>query len=82
MALKPHRNLTRARKKTVLTRVREMMQKTAHKGEYIESIGRRKTATARVRLFPASENSMTVNGIDATDYFKTDRLTGLSLIHI
>lgn len=40
------------------------------KNQYIEGIGRRKTATARVRLTPSKKNSITVNGKDVHDYFK------------
>lgn len=36
---------------------------------YVEGIGRRKTATARVRLTPASETTVTVNGKKLEDYF-------------
>lgn len=36
---------------------------------YVEGIGRRKTATTRVRLTPASETTITVNGKDYKDYF-------------
>jgi small subunit ribosomal protein S9 len=36
---------------------------------YTEAVGRRKTATARVRITPAKSTSMTVNGMDAKDYF-------------
>jgi small subunit ribosomal protein S9 len=39
------------------------------KTTYIEGIGRRKTATARVRLTPASSTEITVNGKPLTDYF-------------
>ena len=78
MADTPNRNITKKNKKTVFAQVKELMQKQVPKGEYIESIGRRKTATARVRLFPAKENSMNVNGIDAKEYFKTDRLTDIA----
>lgn len=38
-------------------------------GEYIEGIGRRKTAVARVRITPAGKNSMVVNGKDVAEYF-------------
>lgn len=38
---------------------------------YIEGIGRRKTATARVRLTPASETTITVNDKPMTEYFST-----------
>ena len=36
---------------------------------YTEAVGRRKTASARVRLTPAKTTSMTVNGKSAEDYF-------------
>jgi small subunit ribosomal protein S9 len=36
---------------------------------YIEAIGRRKTATARVRLTPAKETTIVVNEKTLTDYF-------------
>lgn len=39
------------------------------KNTYIEGIGRRKTATARVRLTPATKTSVTVNGKKLEDYF-------------
>lgn len=46
------------------------MEKTAKKG-YIESIGRRKTATARVRLTAATKQSYEINGKDLATYFPT-----------
>lgn len=36
---------------------------------YVEGLGRRKTATARVRLTPAKETTITVNGKPLTEYF-------------
>lgn len=36
---------------------------------YVEGVGRRKTATARVRLTPASETDIVVNGKNLTEYF-------------
>jgi len=36
---------------------------------YIESVGRRKTASARVRITPAKQNSVTVNGKELAEYF-------------
>lgn len=39
---------------------------------YIEAIGRRKTSTARVRIWQASKNSFIVNGKDAKNYFQTE----------
>ena len=42
-------------------------------GKYIEAVGRRKTSTERVRIWEASKTSFIVNGLDAKDYFKTNR---------
>lgn len=42
--------------------------------EYFRAIGRRKTATASVRLYKASKNSYTINGKDFTEYFVTPEL--------
>lgn len=42
--------------------------------KYTEAVGRRKTATARVRITPAKSSSMTVNGKDAADYFPLDTM--------
>ena len=42
---------------------------TASKDKYIEGIGRRKTATARVRLTPAKETTIVVNGKPLEEYF-------------
>lgn len=39
------------------------------KGEYYYGMGRRKTAVARVRLFPNGEGNVTVNGKNAHAYF-------------
>ena len=41
-------------------------------GQYIEAVGRRKTATARVRITEASKASFVINGADAKEYFKTE----------
>ncbi len=40
--------------------------------KYIEGIGRRKTATARVRLTPAKETTITINGKSLSDYFQNE----------
>lgn len=42
--------------------------------KYIETVGRRKTAAARVRITPASKRSVSVNNKDYTDYFTTKEL--------
>jgi len=41
----------------------------ATKTTYVEGIGRRKTASARVRLTPASATEITVNGKPMAEYF-------------
>jgi small subunit ribosomal protein S9 len=41
----------------------------ATKNDYTEAIGRRKTASARVRISSAKTASMTVNGKTAEEYF-------------
>lgn len=38
---------------------------------YFEATGRRKTAIARVRLYTKGDKTITVNGKDIADYFKT-----------
>ncbi|MEI6580663.1 MAG: 30S ribosomal protein S9 [bacterium] len=55
-----------------------MEQKTT-KEKYIEAIGRRKTSTARVRVWEATKTSFVVNGVDAKDYFKTEEQRHLIL---
>lgn len=42
--------------------------------KYIETVGRRKTATARVRLTAAAKQSVVVNGKSLAEYFKTKEL--------
>jgi small subunit ribosomal protein S9 len=44
------------------------------KNRYIEAVGRRKTATARVRITPATKTSIIVNDKDVKDYFVTEEL--------
>ena len=44
----------------------------AKEKEYIEAVGRRKTASARVRLVAAKSSSMTVNDKPADEYFPLD----------
>lgn len=41
------------------------------KTEYTLAIGRRKTATARVKLTPADKTTVTVNGKPVEEYFNT-----------
>lgn len=40
--------------------------------EYIQTVGRRKTAIASVRMITAPKSSLMVNGKTPKDYFKTD----------
>jgi len=46
----------------------------ATKNEYTEAVGRRKTASARVRITPAKSASMIVNGKPAEEYFPLDQM--------
>jgi small subunit ribosomal protein S9 len=47
---------------------------TATTPKYIETVGRRKTAIARVRITPASKTSYTINGTTIEVYFPTKDL--------
>ena len=47
---------------------------------YIATVGRRKTASARVRLTPASKQSVTVNGKDIKEYFSVAELVRNALL--
>ncbi len=40
--------------------------------KYFESVGRRKTSTARVRITPSLKAAFVVNGKDGKEYFKTE----------
>ncbi len=52
---------------------------TAKKTEkYIETVGRRKEAIARVRLVEAKTNSITVNDKALVDFFKTENLQNVA----
>lgn len=42
--------------------------------KYIETVGRRKTAVARVRLTPATKNSFKINERDLDSYFQTEEM--------
>ncbi len=44
------------------------------KNRYIEAVGRRKTAIARVRITPATKTTFTVNDKDVNEYFTTGEL--------
>lgn len=49
------------------------------KEKYFEAVGRRKTATARVRITPGSKESVTVNDKNLSDYFQTENLQNVLL---
>ncbi|MDB5239302.1 MAG: rpsI [Candidatus Parcubacteria bacterium] len=42
--------------------------------KYFEAVGRRKTAIARVRLFPAKETGFIVNDMSLAEYFPTKEM--------
>lgn len=50
------------------------MSATQTTKKYIETIGRRKTATARVRLAPATKTSFSINDKELATYFPTSEL--------
>ena len=45
---------------------------------YTEGIGRRKTASARVRITEAKSSSMTVNGKEAREYFPLEQMVKMA----
>ncbi len=47
-------------------------EKKVTKEKYVEAIGRRKTSTARVRIWPATKSNFIVNGKEAREYFQTE----------
>ena len=46
---------------------------------YIETVGRRKTASARVRITPAAKNSYVINGKDLAAFFPTKELQAIAI---
>jgi len=47
---------------------------TKFKGKFTNTIGRRKTSTARVRLYKSGEGLIIVNGMEANKYFSEEDL--------
>lgn len=47
--------------------------------KYIETVGRRKTAVARVRITPSTKSSFTVNDKEVEAYFPTNELRRVAL---
>jgi small subunit ribosomal protein S9 len=75
MADKKFRNITKNKKKNVLKVVKEKIAKiVSGKKDYTEALGRRKTATARVRLYPATKMEININGKSLEDFFGTEEL--------
>lgn len=56
-----------------------MAEKTHAKGTYIEAVGRRKTAIARVRIYPEDTKTFTVNDADINSYFPTNETQKIAL---
>ena len=52
---------------------------TEEKTRYIETVGRRKTAIARVRITPTAKSSCTVNDRDVDSYFTTEELRRIAV---
>ena len=48
------------------------------KNRYIEAVGRRKTAIARVRITPGTKTSFLVNDKDVKEYFVTEDLQSIA----
>lgn len=48
------------------------MSSAKQKPNYIEAVGRRKTATARVRITPASATTVVVNDKPLAEYFRNE----------
>lgn len=48
------------------------------KETYIEAVGRRKTASARVRLTKATKTSYVINGRTEQEYFPTEQLRNIA----
>lgn len=48
--------------------------------KYYQSIGRRKTAIAQVRLFPVGSGKVTINNKDIKDYFDSEQMCQVALL--
>ncbi len=51
---------------------------TETKNRYIEAVGRRKTAIARVRITPSTKTSFVINDKDVKEYFTTNDLQSIA----
>ena len=52
---------------------------TEEKQRYIETIGRRKTAIARVRITPSAKGSASINGKEIEAYFPTEDMRRIAV---
>ena len=59
------------------TKTTEELSFKIDKDRYIETVGRRKTANARVRLYSSKDNAILVNDKDYKDYFSTIELQSI-----
>jgi small subunit ribosomal protein S9 len=50
---------------------------TANKEKYFEAVGRRKTATARVRIMPSTKVTVTINDKTLAEYFPVLDMQGI-----
>lgn len=55
-----------------------MTTKIKSSERYFEAVGRRKTASARVRITPTSKESLSINDKAVVDYFATVNLQNIS----
>lgn len=51
---------------------------TSKEGRYIETVGRRKTSVARVRMTPSAKSSLEINGRAFEQYFPTSALQNMA----
>jgi len=54
-----------------------MTTETKKENRYFEAVGRRKTASARVRITPASKTTFVINDRDLDSYFPTKELQAI-----
>lgn len=72
---KPARKVLKTRARKEGKKVKTDKVKEEKKLErYFEAVGRRKTAVARVRIFPSKEGSFVVNGKPVDTYFSVNEL--------
>jgi len=55
----------------------ETTTKIKKEGRYIETVGRRKTSSARVRVTPGAKINVIVNDKDYKEYFPTEEMQGI-----